>query len=142
MDPLSTTALALDPHSVPCRAWSLSCDNSTVPSHGRSDSEVETKNTGTTWRIGNSPDAIAAIVAGPTAAAEHANPSRIIGHALAALTGQAESAFVRGRGSPVTRNRTSARPSDGYNCFGSIDGIFLLNSEHAVVVDVSDQSGH
>src|SRR4051794_23764077 len=53
--PLSTTALALHPHSAPCRAWPLSCDNSTVPPHGRSDSEVETKNTGIARRIGNSP---------------------------------------------------------------------------------------
>jgi hypothetical protein len=140
MDAFSAAALALDAYSVASWNWALPSSwvsAGAVTPDGRPKSEVEAEDAGMARRISDAPNTIPTIIAGSTATAEHPNSSQVTRYATPTLTGDTHSSFVRGGGSPEARNCTPPRPADGRDRLGGIDGVFLVDPEYKVAVNVS-----
>jgi hypothetical protein len=137
----AAAALPLDPNTIPCRLCALPSGwHGAIASQTGPETENEPEYPSLARRSRNPPYAVAAVVAGTATTAQHANATEFVGNAIPSLTRDGQPAASCVRVATGSENACLSGTTESNNCLTGVRLALLLDPEHCVPVDISDES--
>jgi len=142
VDAHSTATSALDSYALADWGRALpSIGNSAVAAHRRAETEVEPENAAARWGVRDTPNPISTIIGRAAPAADYANTSNFAENAIAALTGDSDTASLRSGAPTEAENSGRLRGAESKDGLAGISLRFLIDPEYAVAINVPRHPG-